>query len=91
MKSQTSVRHRTVGEIDGFITLLRSACSDQTVYDALERLLSLPDERRRVLVHNWVSDLLVREAPKEFTEAIACLLDDAIAEKAYEAIFECRR
>lgn len=84
-------RRRTVGEIDGFINLLRAACEDQTVNAALERLLSYPDEKRREFVHGWVRDLLVREAPQDFTEAIACLVDDAIAEKAYEVIFQCRR
>jgi hypothetical protein len=84
-------RRRTIGEIDGFITLLRAACDDRTVNDALEKLLSLPDQRRRDLVHAWVSDLIVKQAPKDFTEAIACLIDDAVAEKAYEVIFKCRR
>jgi hypothetical protein len=34
---------------------------------------------------------LPKEAPKDFIEAIACLLDDAVAEKVYEVIFQCRR
>ena len=84
MNLQTTAAHRTVGEVEGFITLLRAACDDRTVNDALEKLLALPDERRRALVHTWVSDLLVKEAPKDFIEAIACLLDDAVAEKVYE-------
>jgi hypothetical protein len=88
---KSDARRRTVGEVDGFITLLRAACDDRTVSDALEKLLSLPDDRRRALVHTWVSDLLVKNAPKDFIEAIAWLLDDAIAEKAYEVIFQCRR
>ena len=82
---------RTVGEIDGFINLLRAACEDQKVNAALQKLLSMPDEGRRAFVHNWVSDLLIKKAPKDFTEAIACLLDDAVAEKAYEVIFQCGR
>ena len=86
-----NARPRTVGEVGGFITLLRAACDDRSVNDALERLLSLPDERRRDLIHTWVSDLIVKEAPKEFIEAIACLGDDAVAQKAYEVIFQCRR
>lgn len=91
MNPKPGSSRRTVGEIDGFITLLRAACDDRTVNDALEKLLSLPDERRHALVHTWVSDLLVKEAPKDFIEAIACLLDDAVAEKVYEVIFQCRR
>jgi hypothetical protein len=91
MNPRSETRRRTVGEIEGFINLLRAACEDQRINAALERLLSLPDEERRAFVHRWVSDLLIREAPKDFTEAIACLLDDAVAEKTYEVIFQCRR
>jgi hypothetical protein len=35
--------------------------------------------------------MLIARAPKDFVEAIACLMDDAVAEKAYEVIFKCRR
>jgi hypothetical protein len=82
---------RSVGEIEGFIDLLRAACDDASVRQALERLLVMPDAQRRDFVHAWVSDLIVREAPTEFREAIACLADDAVAEQAWAAIQECRR
>jgi len=82
---------RTVGEIEGFISLLRAACEEERVNAPLQELLSRPDDERRTFVHQWVSDLLIKEAPKDFIEAIACLADDAVAEKAYEVIFQCRR
>jgi hypothetical protein len=82
---------RTVGEIEGFITLLRAACDNATMSASLEKLLAMPDEKRRALVHSWVSELLTQDVPRNFVEAIACLHDDAVAEKAYEVIFHCRR
>lgn len=82
---------RSVADIEGFVGLLRAACNDPEINATLERLLSMPDDRRRGLVHTWVSDLLVEQAPKDFIEAVACLLDDAVAEKAHEVIFNCRR
>ena len=82
---------RTVGDIEGFVNLLRAACDDSTVNTTLERLLSMPDERRKGLVHTWVSDLLINGAPQNFVQAIACLMDDAVAEKAFEVIFKCKR
>jgi hypothetical protein len=88
---QSERRPNTVGEIESFVTMLRVACEDRIVYGRLERLLSLPDETRHALVHAWVSDLLIAEAPRDFIQAIACLSDDRIAEKAYEVIFECKR
>lgn len=82
---------RTVADIESFITMLQVACENRDINAILERLLSQPDARRRSLVHEWVSDLLIKQAPKDFIEAVACLGDDAIAEKAYEAIYQCRR
>ncbi|MBC5763615.1 hypothetical protein [Ramlibacter albus] len=79
----------SVGDIESFITLLRSACSDDDVYQKLERLLAMPDEKRRALVQKWVEDLVVQRAPTDFIRAIACLLDDQVAEKAYEVIYRC--
>jgi hypothetical protein len=51
----------------------------------------LPHGRRRALGRTWVSDLLIAQTPQTFTDAIACLLDDEVAEKSYEAMFKCRR
>jgi hypothetical protein len=86
-----SAAPKSVGEIDSFITMLVTACEDEAVYQRLERLLSLSDQKRQALVHAWVTDLLIARAPADFTQAIACLLDDAVAEKAYEVIYHCKR
>ena len=82
---------RSVAEVEGFIGLLVAACNDPKINATLERLLSMPDERRRGLVHTWVSDLLIEKAPQDFIQAVACLMDDAVAEKAYEVIYQCKR
>ena len=82
---------RSVAEIEGFVGLLSAACSDPAINATLEKLLSMPDERRRGLVHTWVSDLMIEKAPPDFIQAVACLIDDAVAEKAYEVIYNCKR
>jgi hypothetical protein len=82
---------RSVGEIDGFISMLLAACENRLVNEKLEALLSLPDARRQAIVHSWVNDLLIQQAPRDFILAIACLKDDAVAEKTYEVIFKCGR
>jgi len=84
-------KRRSVAEFEGFIDLLRSACADAHVNAALERLLSMPDVTRRRFVFSWVNDLRAKGAPRSFVEAIACLHDDAVAEKTYEVIYRCRR
>jgi len=82
---------KSVADIGAFIAMLSAACESPEVNERLEKLLSMPDEARKGLVHAWVTDLLIAEAPRDFVQAVACLMDDAIAEKAYEAIFSCRR
>ena len=82
---------RSAAEVEGFVDLLRAACNDAQVRASLERLLGMPDAKRQTFVHNWVTDLVVEGAPPAFVQAIACLMDDAIAEKAYEVIFQCKR
>jgi len=82
---------RSVAEIDGFVSLLLAACNDAKINATLERLLSMPDDKRQGLVHAWVTDLLIEKAPQDLVQAVACLADDAIAEKAYEVIFKCQR
>jgi hypothetical protein len=82
---------RTVADVEGFVSLLRAACDDAKINATLERLLSMPDDKRQGLVHAWVTDLLIEEAPRDLVQAVACLADDAVAEKAYEVIFNCKR
>ena len=81
---------RSVAEIESFITMLRTACSDDGVHRRLEQLLSMPDDKRRAVVRAWVNNLLIEGAPRDFTQAIGCLLDDRVAEKAYEVIQRCK-
>jgi len=71
--------------------MLRTACEDELVYGRLERILSMPDAARRAVIHSWVNEMLTGGAPHDFIQAIACLLDDQVAEKAYEVIFKCKR
>ncbi len=82
---------RTVGEIDTFVNMLRAACDDEMVYGKLERVLSMPDETRQAVIRSWVNDMVIAQAPHEFVQAVACLVDDQVAEKAYEVIFKCKR
>jgi len=82
---------RTVADVEGFVSLLLAACNDSRINTTLERLLAMPDEKRRGLVHAWVTDLIIEEAPRDLLQAVACLMDDAVAEKAYEIIFKCKR
>lgn len=82
---------KSVAEIRSFIDMLAAACDDTSVQSRLARLLAMPDRQRQDLVHAWVRDLLIAEAPRDFVQAIACLLDDRIAKKAYEVVLRSGR
>lgn len=82
---------RTYGEVEGFIDMLLAACEDASMNETLEMLLSQPDDKRRAMVAKILERLRARKAPQKLIEALACLLDDGIAERAYEAIHNCPR
>jgi hypothetical protein len=82
---------RSVAEVQGFIDLLMAACNDAKINATLERLLAMPNDSRQGRVHAWVTDLIIEKAPQQLVEAVACLMDDAVAEKAYEVIYKCKR
>ncbi len=87
----TSPAPRSVADIEGFVGLLKAACEDPKINATLEQLLAMPDTQRQGVIHAWVTDLLIAEAPRDFIEAIGCLMDDAIAEKTYGVIYHCQR
>lgn len=89
--AMTSPAPRSVADIEGFVGLLKAACDDPQINATLERLLAMPDSQRQGVVHAWVTDLLIAEAPREFIEAVGCLIDDAVAEQAYAVIYQCQR
>ena len=89
--NMSSPAPRSVADIEGFVGLLKAACDDAQINATLERLLAMPDAQRRGVVHSWVSDLIIAEAPREFIAAVGCLIDDAVAEKTYAVIYQCKR
>ena len=82
---------RTYAEVDGFIDMLLAACEDPGMNETLELLLSQPDTTRRTIVYRLLDRLKEKSAPHSLVDAVACLLDDQVAEKAYEVIFQCAK
>lgn len=82
---------RSVAEVDSFIPMLRAACEDPTMNRTLEKLLSQPDPRRRDMVRWLVDDMTAQRAPATLVQAVACLMDDTVAEQAYAVIYACPR
>ncbi len=84
-------KSRMYGEVDGFIDMLLAACENKEMNETLEILLSQPNEARRGMVHRLLERCRERKAPRKLIDAIGCLLDDAVAERAYEIIYRCPR
>ena len=82
---------KTYGEVEGLVTMLLAACDDMGMNDTLEMLLSQPNDRRTAVVRELLERFRQAEAPKSLHDAFVCLLDDAVAEKAYEVIYQCKR
>ena len=82
---------RTYADVEGFINLMLVACEDATINSTLQDLLSLPNETRKAAVYKLVAHLRATAALPELIDAIICLLDDDLAEKAFQAIYRCER
>ena len=82
---------KTYGDVDGFVTMLVAACHDAGMKETLEILLAEPDETRKYAVRTLLARFRETQAPQPLIEAFSCLLDDELAEKAYEVIYQCKR
>ena len=82
---------RTYADVQGFINLMLVACEDATINSTLQELLSLPNDTRKAAVYKLLERLRASAALPELIDAITCLLDDEVAEKAYQSIYKCER
>ena len=71
--------------------MLIVACEDATINNTLQSLLSQPNQARKCALLILLERLRKDRAPSDLIEAVVCLLDDAVAEKAFEAIYHCER
>lgn len=82
---------QSYGDVNGLITLLLVACEDPLINTTLQQLLSQPDARRRAVLVELLARLRAQSALPELVEAMACLVDDDVAEQAYREIYQCAR
>ena len=82
---------KTYGEVEGLVTMLMVACEDLGMNETLEVLLSAPNDRRKAAVYELLDRFRMSGAPTSLHNAFVCLLDDDVAEKAYQVIYQCKR
>lgn len=77
-----SKRPVSAGDNETFVLLIQVAREDPEIRDQLLTILSLESLKRRSALCTLLKDLKLKQAPQEFVSAIACFLDDSVAEKA---------
>jgi len=81
-------RKKFAGQNDPFITLIRVAQEDTEIRERLFTILTLDKFNRESILNSYLEEMRLKQAPAEFISAIACLLDDDIAQKALEILQE---
>ena len=76
----------TVGDNDTFVTLMRVAQEDSEIREVLDAILGQPSLRRKYELSRLIERMKAQGAPADFVLAIDALLDDQVADKAYEMI-----
>ena len=79
---------KSIVENEKFITLMKLAREEPYVGKRIKGLCSLDGFNRRSLLNTWLEELRLQGAPKDFREALAFFLDDAVAEKVLELILK---
>lgn len=78
----------TVGDNESFVTLMLIAQEDPETKDTLAAILQQPSSRRKYELSKLIVRMKEQGAPDDFVLAIDALLDDQVAETAYELIRE---
>jgi hypothetical protein len=75
-----------IGENEPLVTLIRVAQEDVEIKRHLLAILSQNKFNRESILNSYLEELRLKQAPQEFISAIACLLDDDVAEKVLEIL-----
>ena len=69
-----------------FVRLIQVAKEDPEIREQLRSILSLDKFNRKSALHSFLEQMRLRQAPEEFLAAIACFLDDRVAENGLELL-----
>lgn len=79
-------RKRFAGQNDSFVTLIRVAQEDAKIRKQLFTILTQNKFNRKSILNSYLEDMRIKQAPQELISAVACLLDDDVAEKALQIL-----
>ncbi|MBF0279547.1 MAG: hypothetical protein HQM13_17240 [SAR324 cluster bacterium] len=73
-------------DLDNFTTLVLAACDAPDMKMQIMKILELEAAQRVKLINSILTHLSHQRAPTQLIEAIACLKNEAVAEKVKELI-----
>ena len=78
----------SVTQNEDFVRFVQVLKEEPHIRQTLTSILELDDFNRKSALHTWLEELKLKEAPRKFRSALACLLDDDIARKTLDIIRE---
>jgi hypothetical protein len=88
MKRFDRKKSRSVGDNETFVNLMRVAREDPDVRRVVLGILAQTPFNRQSMLNTLIGELKLKEAPEDFIEAFACLLDDEVARRVSELLNE---
>lgn len=77
---------RPVSDNEAFVALVQVAKEDPVVRRKLLDILNHPPVHRQAVLRFYIEEMNQRGAPASFVSAVACLLQDAVAERVLEML-----
>jgi hypothetical protein len=78
----TDSKKSSPGENPAFVALMRMAGDNAGLKKQLLAILAQNDFNRQSMLNTYIEEMHIKQAPREFIEAIGCLLDFEIAQAA---------
>jgi hypothetical protein len=82
----TNTKNGLIRDNEQFVTLIQVARENEEIRNQLLVILSQDAFNRASIINSFIEDMRLKNAPKELISAIACLLDNGIAERALEIL-----
>jgi len=76
---------------DNLVTLISVARENLAIRNQLISILDQPPFQRQSLINTWLEDLKLAGAPPELRNALSGLLDEHVANRAYELLTQADR
>ncbi len=80
------MEHKAAISHEAFIQLIQIAQENKEIRRKLMEILVLDEFNKSSALNTFIEEMRQQSAPTEFITAVACLLDNKIAEKAWELL-----